>query len=317
MIHFIRHGDTLKSIAKDINLENPSYLKEFHNQNCLREDYIFENLVAGNKLFLPDALTVQKYNAKNDAPFKSLERNPKINFNPENLHSQYKVEVTESAFHDGKQTKSTFSYQFSLQWIESEWGDHIFRFSKSNFSNRNETKMEELAMGCMQSISPIEIATNQKGEIIRINLLKETREKFSEIKENLFDQFPDEYAKIYIEEFEFVVLNEELFHKKMSEDWAIKTYFANIRNDFKNGTSQLKMILENEVSILDINQTVDVSEPEDVLVINQISPSQEATFTGKYTVLKDSGIVKSLEILHAYSQYGILYSTDFKLNMMI
>jgi hypothetical protein len=44
-VHFILSGETLESIAEEINLENPKYLKEFHNAHCAREDFIYDDLV--------------------------------------------------------------------------------------------------------------------------------------------------------------------------------------------------------------------------------------------------------------------------------
>ena len=311
-LHFIRQGDTLKSIAEQINLENPLYIKEFHNHHCAREDYIFENLVAGRKLFLPDYLAIQKYNSRNDAPFKSPERNPKINFNPEDLNIQYKVSISESSFVDHKKTENSFSYQISLEWIKNELNQHIFHLSKNNFPVQNQTKIGDMAIACFQSIDPIEIQTDPKGEIISINLLEKTIEKFPEIKANLLDRFPDQYAKIYIEEFEYAVLSQELFQKKMKQDWLIKTYFAPIRNDFKNGKSHFQIILENE--LLDIDQTAEISENKDELILNQ--DSAKADFKGKYILSKDEGLIKSLKINHSYIDFGVVYSTDFKIDKL-
>lgn len=78
MIHFILPGDTLENIAEKIGLENPVYLKEFHNQHCLKEDFIVDDLIPGKKLVLPDLAKIKAYNDKNDAPFKSPELNPKL-----------------------------------------------------------------------------------------------------------------------------------------------------------------------------------------------------------------------------------------------
>lgn len=311
-LHFIRQGDTLQSIAEQINLENPIYIKEFHNQHCAREDYIVENLVAGRKLFLPDYLTIQKYNSRNDAPFKSPERNPKINFYPENLNIQYKVSITESSFVDHKKTENSFSYQFSLKWIKNELNHHIFHLSKNNFSIQNQTKIGDMAIACFRSIDPIEIQTYPKGEIISINLLKKTIENFPEIKANLLDRFSDQYAKIYIEEFEYAVYNQELFQKKMKQDWLIKTYFAPIRNDFKNGKSHFQIILENE--LLDINQTAEISENNDEIILNQDSAKPD--FKGKYILSKADGLISFLEINHSYIDFGVVYFSDFKIDKL-
>ncbi|MBW8524062.1 hypothetical protein K0U91_02365 [Chryseobacterium chendengshani] len=321
ILHFIRHGDTLQSVANQINLENPLYIKEFHNQKCAREDYILDDLVVGKKLFLPDNQTIQKYNAKNDAPFKSPEQNPVINFTPEEFNSRYKINITESSA-DKRATfkKNSFSYNISLKWIENELNEHVFHLSKSDFSNINDTKIGDLAIACIQSINPIEIRTNFKGEMVRINLLEETAKNFPRIKEKLLDQFPDQYAKIYIEEFEFAVLNSEVFQKKMKEDWFIKTYFANIRNEFKNGKSNVRLYLDGKNSLTDIQQTGLISENYDIILTQSFAgnqPENSAVFTGNYTLSQQQGTIKSLNIYYSYSEYNIIYSIDFQVNEIV
>lgn len=319
MLHFIRHGDTLQSVADQINLENPLYIKEFHNQNCAGEDYIDQDLIVGKRLFLPDHIAVQNYNSRNDALFKRPEKNPKINFAPENLEIRYKVIVIESSFNDGKKSDNSFSYIFSLKWIKSEYDRHTFHMSKTNFSNINE-KIGDLASSCMQALNPFEIQTDVKGEIQSIRLLKETMENFPKIKEKLLDQFPDQYAKIYIDEFEYVVLNEKLFQKKMKQDWLLKTYFAPLRNEFKNGKSYYKIFLENENSPVAIQQNGSVNESTDEVVLSQTSrfeTNKEADFSGNYTLSAPTGIIKSMEIKNAYSQYNVLYSTKLKIDQIM
>lgn len=317
ILHFIRHGDTLQSIADQISLENPLYIKEFHNQKCTGEDYIFEELVVGKKLFLPDSQTIQKYNSKNDAPFKSPEKNPKINFLPEGLDFQYKVNVKEISFDGGKKSENSFSYNFSLKWIKSEYNHHTFHISKSDFSNVKE-KLGDLASSCMQSLNPIEIQTNLKGEIVTINLLKGTIENFPKIKEKLWDQFPDKYAEIYIDEFEYVALNQELFQKKMKQDWMLKTFFAPIRNEFKNGKSSFKIFLENENSLVDIQQNGLVNDETDEVILNQtlLIDSIEIKYTGNYILTTQNGIIKSMDIRNSYSEYNILHTTELKVSQI-
>jgi hypothetical protein len=313
MLHFIRHGDTLQSVADQINLENPLYIKEFHNQKCGGEDYIFEELVVGKKLFLPDNLTIQSYNSRNDASFKSPEKNPEIDFVPKTLDAHYKVNIKEISFDKGKKSENSFSYNFSLKWIKTEYNHHTFHISKSDFSNIKE-KIGDLASSCMQLLNPIEIQTNLKGEIVTINLLKETIENFPKIKEKLLDQFPDKYAKIYIEEFEYVVLNQELFQKKMKQDWLLKTFFASIRNEFKNGKSAFKIFLENENSTVDIQQNGLVNDATDEVILNQtlLNDRIDIKFTGNYILSAQTGIIKSMNIRNSYPEYNILHTTELK-----
>jgi len=173
-----------------------------------------------------------------------------------------------------------------------------------------------LASGCLQSLNPIEIQTNLNGEIITVNLSQETIENFPKIKEKLLDQFPDKYAKIYIEEFEYVVLNQELFQKKMKHDWLLKTFFAPVRNEFKNGKSSFKIFLENENSLVDIQQSGLVKNETDEVILNQtlLNDNIKIKYTGNYTFSAQTGIIKSMEIRNSYSQYNILYSTELKVS---
>lgn len=314
MIHFIRPGDTLQKIAEEINLENPVYLKEFHNNHCLNEDFIETELVSGRKLLLPDFAKIQFYNAKNDAPFKSAEQNPKIKFEPEDFSEIFKVEVTESNDNGDKIIKNKFSYNISLKWIKKEFNEHIFQFSKDHFSSSNDTKMGDLAANCIQSLNPIEIYVNTKGEVVRTAITKEILNDFEEIKEKVLNQFPDKYAKIYIEEFEFAVLNSPLFNERMKQDFFLKTYFSSFRNDFKNGKSFFQLSLNN--SSLQIQQTVDQSENLEEIILNQIliEPNENSiNFNGKLSVSKATGMIIKMNIHYDYNEYGVLYSTDFEL----
>lgn len=317
MLHFIRHGDTLQDIANQINLENPVYIKEFHNQKCSGEDYISEDLVVGKKLFLPDSITVQNYNSRNDAPFKNPEKNPKLNFLPVNSDLKYKVNIKESSFDNGKKSENSFSYDFSLKWIKSDYNHHTFQFSKTNFSNIKE-KLGDLASCCLQSLNPIQLETNWEGEIEAINILEKTLKNFPKIKEKLLDQFPDKYAKIYIDEFEYAVLNQELFQKKMKQDWLLKTFFAPIRKPFKNGKSHFKIFLENKNSEIEIEQKGILNNEVDEVVLSQglMSDDKENDFTGKYILSAETGLIKSLEIINSYSEYDVSYSTEMKIDQI-
>ncbi|MCU7613058.1 hypothetical protein N0B16_01265 [Chryseobacterium sp. GMJ5] len=320
MVHFILPGDTLKSIAKEINLENPVYLKEYHNRFCGREDYIDDDLISGKKLLLPDISAIQNYNAKNDAPFKSLERNPVIGFKPEGSHKNYRISITESAKSEDDMKNSFVSYTASLQWIRNEYNEHVFHYSKHSFSNRLETKVGDLAIGCIESLNPLEIRLNAKGELLRINITKEVSDRFEDIKEELYDRFPDQYARMYIDEFEFVVKNYDLFNKKMKSDWFIKAYFAPIRNPFKNGKSFFDLFLEDQKLMVNMIQEAESSGDDDEITLIQTLSSEfkrDAVYSGKYSVDAQSGMIKNINVYYGYSEYDIQYSTDLMIDELL
>lgn len=314
MIHFILPGDTLENIAEKIRLENPVYLKEFHNQHCLKEDFIVDDLVPGKKLLLPDFTKIKTYNDKNDAPFKSPELNPKIVFNPIGFNKKFKTTIKESSIIDGKTVDKSFSYITSLQWIKNELGEHLFHFTKDQFSNRNNTKMESLAIESMKYLYPIEVFVNAKGEILRTALKKETLNNFNQIKEKLLDFFPDKYAEIYLEEFEYAVLNPDIFDQKMKEDWFLKNYFSYFRNPFENGKSFFELYLEK--TVLNIQQTAKLTDNKEEILLHQTLKNKEENqddFTGNLSVSKNNGMIKSLNAVYSYKEFSVSYSTEFSI----
>ena len=83
--------------------------------------------------------------------------NPKIVFNPIGFNEKFKTTIKESSNAEGKTVEKSFSYVASLEWIKNELGEHLFHFTKDQFSNRNDTKMESLAIESMKSLYPIEV----------------------------------------------------------------------------------------------------------------------------------------------------------------
>ncbi|MEG1589974.1 hypothetical protein [Chryseobacterium sp.] len=314
MIHFILPGDTLENIAEKIGLENLVHLKDFHNQHCLKEDLIVGDLIPGKKLFLPDLAKIKEYNDKNDAPFKSPELNPKISFDPIGFNEKFKITIKESSNEAGKTVDKSFSYITSLQWIKNELGEHLFHFTKDQFSNQNETKMESLAIESMKSLYPIEVFVNAKGEILRIALKKEILNNFNQMKGKLLDLFPDKYAKIYLEEFEYAVLNAHVFDEKMKEDWFLKNYFSSFRDSFENGKSFFELNLDK--ILLNIQQTTKLTDNKEEILLHQTLKNKEENqddFTGNVTVSKNDGMIRSLNALYSYKEFSVSYSTEFSI----
>lgn len=314
MIHFILPGDTLENIAEKIKLENPVYVKEFHNTYCRHEDFIEKELVPGKKLLLPDLKKINDYNARNDAPFKSLERNPEIIFDPVGFSNDFKVKIKESTNDGGKIIENGFSYVASLQWIKNEFNEHLFHFSKDQFSNLHDTKMSYLAVESMNCLGSVEVYVNSKGELVRTSVKKQILNNLNEIMAKLYDLFPDKYAAIYLEEFKYVVQNPVLFDQKMKQDYFLKTYFSSFRNPFRNGKSFFEINFNSDS--LPIQQTVNSLENQSEISLVQSladDTQNDLSFTGNLTVSKDNGLVKNMNVCQSYKQYDIKYTTDFSL----
>lgn len=313
-VHFILSGETLESIAEEINLENPEYLKEFHNAHCAREDFIYDNLVPRKKLLIPDIHKIKEYNSRNDAPFKDLKLNPAIPFHPENLARIYTVESRETEENALEEKENALSYTVSVKWIRKEENAHIFHLFKNNFFEKSGTMMADLASESIRSLNPVEVKTDDKGRVVFISLTKETTGHFNTIKERLTDLFPDKYAKLYLDEFERVVLNPSLFYSRMKEDIFIKNYFAGIRNSFTKGKSYLTQSIGEENTEIQLQQKVEHSEDHEIVLRQNInSHENRLDFAGKYILYNESGLVKEIEISYNISQYGVKNKSFFTL----
>jgi hypothetical protein len=313
IVHFILSGETLESISEEINLENPKYLKEFHNTHCAREDLIHDKLVPRKKLLIPDLNKIREYNSKNDAPFKHPKLNPEIPFNPENFSKIYSIINTEIEENELEKRSNILSYTVSVKWIRREGAFHFFHLFKNNFSDEHGSMMADLASQSIRSLNPIEVKTDHNGEIVNVKLTQETISNFEKIKERLSDLFSDKYAKIYLDEFEFAILNKELFNSRMKEDVFIKSYFASLRNKFTNGKSYFTQTIGEENIHIDIQQKVGSSEYDQEIVLQQNMnfPEKDKNFTGKYILYTETGMVKEFEIQYNISQFGVKNSSFF------
>jgi len=312
MVHFILSGETLESISEEIRLENPKYLKEYHNQRCAREDYIHDRLVPGKRLLIPGIKEIIEYNSRNDAPFKAVRLNPELIFNPEGLDDKYFVEIIESAERDGENIGRNFlTYAARVKWIRQINNQHLFELSKTDFFNMDGSKMADLAKECMNFIYPMKIYTNLRGEVMRIELWDEIIKGFKHNKEKLFDLFPDKYAAIYIEEFEFIVLDRELFDRRMKEDSFIKTYFAAIRNKFINGTSCFDQTIGEENLPIQVQQKVLDEQYSDEIVLSQslIFLQKDIMYSGTYSLYTENSVISKAEIDYFISRYNVQNKT--------
>ncbi|WP_419868505.1 hypothetical protein [Chryseobacterium sp. CT-SW4] len=313
IIHFVLPTETWESIAQEIQLENPQYLKEYHNQHCGRGEQILEGLSPGKKLLIPGINQVKEYNSRNDAPFKSPEQNPKITFKPENLAAQYKVNITEhTQTENGRNEKHGLSYIMNLTWLEKISDHHVFSLTKTQFSTGKEGKMEHLAKESALVLNPFLITTNLEGEILRVSLSKEVLENFPETKNKLLDLFPDQYALKYIVELEFIISEPSVLDQRMKEDLLMRTFFAPIRNPFNNGKSQYSVLWTDENIPLNIIQKVKPGENDgEIRLLQHAEPPMD--YSGEYTVDLKTGFIKKVHITYYNSLYGVKNNTSISI----
>lgn len=313
IVHFILSGETLESISEEIHLENPKYLKEFHNTHCAREDIIQDTLIPGKKLIIPGINKVREYNSLNDAPFKNPKLNPEIPFSPENFSRIYAVVNKELYENELEKRHAVLTYTVSLKWMRNENGFHIFHIFKNNFSDGQGNMMTDLASESIRSLNPLEIKTDLKGNLVSIQLTQQTIDHFEKIMKRLSDLFPDKYAEIYLDEFERAVRNRSIFNSRMKNDVFIKNYFASLRNPFANGKSFFQQSVGEENTDITLQQKIENPEYDNEIVILQNPQYSESDieFSGKYTLYTKTGLIKNIDLHYTVFQFGFKNSSFF------
>ncbi|WP_312177007.1 hypothetical protein [Chryseobacterium sp.] len=313
IVHFILSGETLESISEEIHLENPKYLKEFHNTHCAREDIIQDTLIPGKKLIIPGINKVREYNSLNDAPFKNPKLNPEVPFSPENFSRIYAVVNKELYENELEKRHAVLTYTVSLKWMRNENGFHIFHLFKNNFSDGQGNMMTDLASESIRSLNPLEIKTDLKGNLVSIQLTQQTMDHFEKIMKRLSDLFPDKYAEIYLDEFERAGRNRSIFNSRMKNDVFIKNYFASLRNPFANGKSFFQQSVGEENTDITLQQKIENPEYDNEIVILQNPQYSESDieFSGKYTLYTKTGLIKNIDLHYTVFQFGFKNSSFF------
>lgn len=315
MFHYIKNGDTLATLATEIGLENPVYLKQYNNAQCLPEDLITEELEPGKRVLLPKLNEIEHYNAFKDAPFRLPKANPGLEWKAAPANRNYHLKISNSI--DGLETGS-FQYHNQLQLRKSGHDYRLLSWFRKDYQFDKTTKMSELAKACSEAINPLLITIDNKGGLQEISMDKAVLEKWPEIQAALCDAFPDTYARDYIEDLAYVVQQPHLVNRRMRQDPFIKTYFAPFRVPFDKGSSFFSLQLSPATLPLRIKQVVAGMEYTDKIPLVQSIDSNEINdqgcyYEGKYLLDAEDGSICSAAV-HArmYHHYREL-ETSIKL----
>lgn len=208
-------GDTLEKIASDLKVENPIYLKEFHNKHCALQNRLVEpiHLKTGTLLHIPFGEEIKKLNQEINDNGDSLYYHPphgKIAFEIPLLEGTYDISHRKER---NFTLLAEYQYQLELQYIRSEHEEYYFKFKMFDFKKNHiesDTKMAELAKMCTDIIYPLEIKINETNGLVDFNFqnsISDIRERLEDIKKHMTDQ----YANFYIENFKSIIDNKKQF----------------------------------------------------------------------------------------------------------
>lgn len=209
MIYNTKFGQTLAQICDEIHLENPDYLRDFHNKNCPLPECFESDAFKGARVFIPNKQGIEDLNRKiraNNESFYDFPEKGQFPFAYDLWDGTYQISQT-TYLND--EIISSNRHTVRLQLEEVKDNCFYFRFTAFDFKKNNEIsegKASTLARMGIDSMYPIRIVVNSEGEISAIELIKNSGHISSELQA-IKQFFTDDFSSDYIEKMKEIVEN--------------------------------------------------------------------------------------------------------------
>ncbi|MDR4954241.1 hypothetical protein REB14_18835 [Chryseobacterium sp. ES2] len=216
IIYYTKSGQSLADLCNEIQLENPEYLREYHNQNCSLSERFTGDIVQGMKIYIPSSTEILEINKKirdNNQSFYDFPTKGKFPFDFKLWEGNY--QITQTTYSDDTiLVKYENKVRLDLEGIKN--GYYHFLFSAFDFRKNEDTsdsKVETLAKMCIEVIYPIRYIIDFEGKFIDILLTKKTEDIVSEL-DSIKNFFPDQYSSDYIEKMKGIIESPEIILRK-------------------------------------------------------------------------------------------------------
>ena len=272
-VYFVKSGETLESISESLNLENPTYLRDYHNERCQPFDIIPEEgtLRLLQKICIPDPDEIIQINAlikqRGESPYHQFSEG-KIPFDIEKLQGNYQVKQSES----DEVKKSDYAYTLNFSFIKEKEERYYIDFSMSDFKKDGqepEEKINMLASAFVRVIYPITFVVDHTGSLTDVQAHKDIAQIIDEIEE-LKKYHSGSYAASHIDQMKHKIADPQVMFESLKNILAIQfllgqfyqaVYTKNISAPYKSEFSWLAP-----------------ASPVRMEMVNEILPQQESGF---------------------------------------
>ncbi|RXM53714.1 hypothetical protein BOQ64_05090 [Chryseobacterium sp. CH25] len=62
IIYYVKKGQSFVDLCNEVQLENPDYLRDYHNQKCSLSERLEDDLTPGMKLYIPSSKEILEIN---------------------------------------------------------------------------------------------------------------------------------------------------------------------------------------------------------------------------------------------------------------
>lgn len=216
IIYYTKSGQSLADLCNEMQLENPEYLRGYHNQKCPLSERFDGDIVQGMKLYIPSSPEILELNKKirdNNQSFYDFPAKGKFLFDFKLWEGNY--QITQTTYSDDTiLAKYENKVRLDLEGIKG--GYYHFLFSAFDFrknEDTSDTKLDTLAKMCIEVIYPIRYSIDSEGKLIDIILTRKTEDIVSEL-DSIKNFFPDQYSSDYIEKMKGIVGSPEIISQK-------------------------------------------------------------------------------------------------------
>lgn len=223
--HIIQNNETLTSIAALYNFAEED-LKMFHNNHCNAKDEILIGFTNQKELFLP------RHAVLDNNKLVNLKAGNRLSFEPENFFGRYGVQIS---IENGSK-KNEIKYETSVKWLKSENELHHFQIDRTSklFINQEEINdiADLLAYKTSKVLYPLEISIDHTGKFSSVENLKIFRERWENIREEVYKEFEGEIVEEYLMKIEEKIEEPEIISLLIKNDYFIRTLFFGVYQKF-------------------------------------------------------------------------------------
>ncbi|MDV3492907.1 hypothetical protein BAS06_06725 [Elizabethkingia miricola] len=240
MIYNVKPGQNLAEVCDEIHLENPDYLRDFHNKSCPLTEYIEGDIINTARLSIPTAQQIKEINKKireNHESFYEFPFNGQFPFAFDLWDGIYHITRTEYL---NEEIINNYEQKIQLNFEFAKDNCFYFQFNAFGFKKNAEVsdnKISTLAKMCMKVIYPIRLVITSNGKIQNIELTKEPFQIFAEL-DSIKNFFPDQHSSDYIEKMKDYVKNPKTISEKLKNTLLNTFMFGTFyKTKFENWTS--------------------------------------------------------------------------------
>ncbi|RMZ59591.1 hypothetical protein D1632_08140 [Chryseobacterium nematophagum] len=228
IIYNIGFGRSFSEISDELHLENPTYLRDFHNENCPLIERCEGDLIEGTRVFIPTKEQIAEINRnirENNESYYDFPSDKKFPFAYDLWNGIYETSQT-SYLNDKVTAIYEQKIRLELEYIKDH--NYYFQFTAFDFrknGENSETKVSTLSKMCIKSIYPIRFIINSEGKMMNIELIKKPEQILSEL-ENIKHYFTDDHAFHYVEKMKSLIQDPEEIVLKLSKSLLITFFFG-------------------------------------------------------------------------------------------